>query len=97
MSMQARPLEEAAAFARLDANVHGLAVAINGQRDFDTGFALRPNLAEKARQIAHLLAGDRKHNIAVAQVRFLGRATISDSDDHESAFHLRGVQAEPRS
>src|SRR6185437_15967868 len=58
--------------------------------------ALRPDAAEQAREIAHFLAGDRQQNIAVANVGLLGRAAIGETDDDESAFHLGGVEAEPR-
>jgi len=58
--MQTRTFEEPIALARLDTQVHGFAVAIDGHRHFDAGLALRPDAAEQARQIAHFLDGDRR-------------------------------------
>jgi hypothetical protein len=66
-SMQTRPFEKAVALARLDAQVHGLAVAVDGERHVDAGLALRPDAAEKAGEIAYLLAGNLEHDVAAGQ------------------------------
>src|SRR5580658_1928642 len=94
-SMQTRALEEAVALARLDAQVHGLAVAINRDRHFDAGLALRPDAAEEACEVAHFLAGNRKHDVAVTHVGLLGRSLIGEPDDDEPVLHLGGVEPDP--
>ena len=95
--MQARPFEEAAALARFDPHVQGFAVAIDGHRHFDAGLALRPDAAKEAREIAHVLAGHREHNVAGVEVRFLGRPAIGEADNDESVLDFGRVKAEPRS
>ena len=54
--VQARPFEEAIALARLHPHVQSLAVAIDGHGHLDAGLALRPDAAEKARQVVDLAA-----------------------------------------
>src|SRR5215469_17885695 len=80
-SMQARAFEKAVALAGFDAQLHGLAVAIDRQRDFYAGLALRPDAAEETGEIADVLACDREHDIAGAQISFFGRPTIGEADD----------------
>src|ERR1051326_2211346 len=94
--MQTRALEEAVALARLDAQVHGRAVAVNGHRHLDAGLALRPDAPEQAGEVAHLLAGDREHDVAVAQIGFLGRAAVGEAEDARPASPRGGERAEPR-
>jgi len=42
ISMQARPLEKAAALARFDLELHGFAVAVDRERHVDAGVTERP-------------------------------------------------------
>src|ERR1700726_2640657 len=94
--MQARALEEAIALARFDAKLHGLAVAIDRDRHVDTGLALRPDAAEETGEIVDVLATDREHDVAGADVGLLGRAAIGEPDDDQAVFHFGGVKTEPR-
>src|SRR6516225_7173083 len=75
-SMQAWTFEKPAALPRLDAHLHGLAVAIDRQRDFHAGLTLRPDAAEETGEVAHVLAGDRDHDVAGVQVGLLRRPAI---------------------
>ena len=77
-SVQARAFEEFAALARFDAHLHRLAVAIDRHRDFDAGLALRPDAPEEAGEIVYVLAGDRDHDVAGAQIRFLCRSAVGE-------------------
>src|SRR5690348_17509437 len=95
-SMQARAFEKAAAVARLDSELHRLAVAINRQRDFDAGVTLRPDAAEETRKVAHILAGDREHDVAGAQISLLCRAAIGQTDNDQTILDLGRIEPEPR-
>src|SRR3984957_20330769 len=94
--MQTRALEEAVALAGFDAQVHGLAVAIDRDRHFDTGLALRPDATEEAGEVADVLAGDRQDDIAGPDVGLLGRPAVGETDDDEPVLDLGGVKTEPR-
>src|ERR1700745_1856616 len=95
-SMQARTFEKLAAFARLDAQLHCLTITIDRQRDFHAGLALRPDAAEETGEVAYIFAGDRDHDVAGAQVRFLRRPAISETDNDQAILDFCGVEAVPR-
>src|SRR5580658_7619747 len=80
-SMQTRPLEKPIALARFHPHVHGVAVAVDRDRHVDAGFALGPDAAKEACQVAHFLAGDREHDVAGAQVGLLRRSLVGEADD----------------
>src|SRR5690348_8990724 len=93
--VQARAFEEAIALARFDAELHGLAVAIDRDRHFDARLALRPDAAEQAGEIADLFAGHREHDIADAYIGAFGGSAISEADHHQPVFHFGRIQTEP--
>ena len=94
--MQARAFKKPAALAGFDPHLHRLAVAIDGQRDFHAGLPLRPDAAKETGEIAHVLAGDRDHDVAGAQVRFLRRPAIGETDNDQAVFDLGTIETEPR-
>ena len=94
--MHPRHLEEPVAFRRGDLLVEAAAVALDPQRDFGTGVALRPDAAEQAGEIVRRFAGDRLHHVAGLQAGALGRAAIGDADDDDPVVDLGGVESEPR-
>src|SRR5580704_3384763 len=96
-SVQTWAFEKLITLARFDAQLHRLALAIDRHRHFDAGLALRPDAAEEAGEIAHVLAGDRKDNVARAQIRLLGRPAVGKADDHKPVLDFGSVKAEPRS
>src|SRR5260221_14068878 len=96
MSMQTRAFEEGIAVAWGPAHLEGAAVAIDGQRHLYPGLAQRPYLAKEAGKIVDLLAGDRQHDIAGAQIGAPGRTAAGDPRDDDLVVDLGGVEAEPR-
>ena len=94
-SVQHRPLEEAATVGRRDADLEGLALAVDQQRHVDAGLAQRPDAPEQARQIAHLRAGDAQDDVAGAQVRLLRRTAAGEPQDGDVAADLGGIEPEP--
>src|SRR4029077_12460281 len=91
-SMQARTFEKPAALPRLDAQLHGLAVAIDRQRDFHAGLALRPDAAEETGEVVYVLAGDRDHDVAGAQVGLLRRSAIGETDNDQAILDLGRIE-----
>ena len=81
--------------AGLDAQLEGLAVAVDQQRHLDAGLAERPDAPEEAGEIADLGAGDAEHDVAGAQVRLLRRAAAGEPQDGDVAADLGGIDAEP--
>src|ERR1041385_63816 len=91
-SVQARAFKKAAALAGFDAQLQGLALAIDGQWNFHAGLALGPETAEEPGEIAHALAGDLEHDIAGAQICFFGGAAIGEADDDQAILNLGGIE-----
>src|SRR4029077_18507839 len=83
-SMQARAFEKPAALPRLDAQLHGVAVENDSQTDLLTGLAVRPDAAEETGEVAYVLAGDRDHDVAGAQVGLLRRSAIGETDNDQA-------------
>src|SRR6266851_385232 len=81
---------------RLDADLVAGAVLLDGERNFDPGRALRPELAVESGEIADLLASDRGDDAAAGDARALRRALGGDAGDDESPADLLRVDAEPR-
>src|SRR5690242_18605184 len=94
--MQARSFEKAAAVARLDPELHRFTVAINRQWDFDAGVALCPDAAEESPKLADILAGNRGHDAAVAQISPLCWPAIGEADDDHTILDLGRIEPEPR-
>ena len=77
--MQARSLEEPVAIAGGHAHLEGTPVAVDQQRHLDPGAAERPDPAKQAREIAHLGARDREHDVAGPQVGAVRRPAVGQS------------------
>src|SRR6516162_5337082 len=95
-SVQARAFEKSATLTRFYAHLQGLAVAIDRQRDFHAGLALRPDAAEETGEVAYVLAGNRNHDITGAQIRLLRRPAIGQADNDQAILDFGCVEAEPR-
>src|SRR5215831_13768196 len=94
--VQARAFEKPAALTRFYAHLQGLAIAIDSQRDFHAGLPVRPDAAEETGEIAYVLARDRNHDVAGAQVRFLRRTAIGETDNDQAILDFGGIEPEPR-
>ena len=95
VSMQAWALEEPVALARFDAQLHGLAVAIDRDRHVDTGLALRPDAAEEAGEIATSLPATESTMSPVRMSAFFA-GPRSAARRRPAGYHFGGIEAEPR-
>src|SRR5260221_14785262 len=94
-SVQAGPLEKAVAIAGGDAHLEGAAVAIDRHRHFHAGLAERPDLAKKTGKVLDLIAGNREHDVAGAQIGSLGRRAVGDPRHHDLVLDLGCVEPQP--
>src|SRR5256885_2283132 len=93
--MHPRLLEELLPFARDDARLDRLAFALKNERHRGTGWAERPDLAEKIREAGHVLSRDRGDEVAGLQPGPVGgRARIAADDEH-LAVEIGGEEPEP--
>src|SRR3954469_13564447 len=94
-SVQLRPLQETVAVARRDADLEGVALAMERQRHRDAGVAERPDPAEEAGEARDPRPADREHEVAGAQAGAAGRAVAGKAHDHDLVLDVGREEAEP--